>query len=289
MDLFKPVDLWLNDPRVIRHQGAYYCIYGSGPYPVPANDHQLSYRMARSSDLIRWDDLGVVIAPVEHTGWDDLSIWTPGFLWHANEWYMYYTALSSAEDGRIQRIGLATSTDLEHWRRGRDPVIVPDPRYYEIDWQTSLGYGHVAWRDPAFYWHDGHQCWYGYITARVNKGVGDKRGCIGLVCSKDLLHWKNLPPAYSPQLDAYFEVPQLLEFGRKYVLLFGDKMTGSPRVSYRVSDDPLYWTSEPPIPLIGGPGGVEYSGWAVADAEGGYDFIHLVYDWTDGNYRAEQN
>ena len=45
---------------------------------------------------------------------------------------MFYTGTSSAEGGLVQRIGLATSSDLITWTKHPDnPVMVADSRWYE--------------------------------------------------------------------------------------------------------------------------------------------------------------
>jgi beta-fructofuranosidase len=59
--------------------------------------------------------------------------------------YMLYTALCRAEAGRVQRVGLAVSDDLETWVKEPGPIIEAAAPHYRTD---RDGAPWVAWRDP---------------------------------------------------------------------------------------------------------------------------------------------
>src|SRR5262252_4259852 len=71
---------------------------------------------AIGSDLRSWRLVADALVPADGPSWDDLATWTgsvvPG---PDGRWYMYYTGVSRAEQGLVQRIGLATSDDLLTW------------------------------------------------------------------------------------------------------------------------------------------------------------------------------
>ena len=64
-------------------------------------------------------------------------------------WRMFYTGLARQEAGRVQRVGLAVSEDLYHWRKIDEgfPLCVAGS-YYESS--VDEGRRWVSFRDPFF-------------------------------------------------------------------------------------------------------------------------------------------
>jgi len=242
-----------------------------------------------SDDLVSWARQPGGISRGAKGAWDDKDICTSGFFHWQGTFYALYTGRTNAEDGRVQRIGLATSTDGRHFKRHPDnPVLVADARWYETDYRDSPGYGNVAWRDPAIWRNPSDGWFYAYITARLNGGPGRKRGCIAVARSKNLIDWQCLPPCYAPGLEHYHEVPQLLQWKEgQYVLFFGCKRGGFTHMRYVCGPDPLRFDSTDPGRLFLGSRvmasgrGMEYSSWVVPRASG-FDVVHLVYEWQNG-------
>ena len=88
---------------------------------------------AVSTDLLAWTLLPDALRPGPVGSWDDLAIWTGSIICADGRWHMLYTGVSRAENGRVQRIGLATSTDLVNWEKHpANPLIEADPRWYEV-------------------------------------------------------------------------------------------------------------------------------------------------------------
>jgi hypothetical protein len=278
MELYAQPAKWLNDPRLLYHNGVFHLFHLQGPrdYPKPPYEEMAH---ATSTDLLNWQAGDLLLTPGKSGSWDDHAIWTSGYIFHEGAFYTLYTGLCEAEGGRIQRLGLATSTDLKTWQRHpANPVLEADPRYYEADPDQSPSYNHVAWRDPWLLRHPEDGLFYAFITARLNSGPGEKRGCIALARSEDLVEWECLPPAYAPGTEIYHEVPEVFPWEGRWVLLFGSKDEGLS-MKHIVSDDPLDWDSEDlGKVLIGGPGLMEYSATTVLSGNG-RDAVHLVYEW----------
>ncbi len=101
---------------------------------------------------------------------------------HAGRWHMLYSAISRAEDGAVQRVGLATSEDLVSWVR-EGLVLEADPRWYEVRRSGPRGPGWsdawVHWRDPWVHPDPDGDGFHMLLCARAAEGPLDARGVIG--------------------------------------------------------------------------------------------------------------
>jgi len=224
---------------------------------------------AVSQDLINWVVLPDALKPSPSPAWDDFTTWTGSILQHKGLWHLFYTGSSNEEKGLIQRIGLATSTDLLHWKKySPNPLIEADPRWYEM---LDSGLWHdQAWRDPWVFWHENQ--FYALITARANFGPADQRGVIAQARSSDLIHWEVLPPLTAPGEFGQMEVPQLVNIQGGYYLLFScdaehlsqqriKRLGGNTGTYYLYAESPLgpfRFLSDQP--LLGDKIGTNYSG-----------------------------
>lgn len=174
---------------------------------------------AVSTDLSRWEVLPDALAPGPPGSWDDSTTWTGSIIRHEGVWHMLYTGTSRAEEGRVQRIGLATSTDLTHWERhGAKPVLEADPRWYEL-LDLDIWFDQ-AWRDPWVFRDPADGWFHAYLSARADHGDPHERGVVGHARSRDLITWEVLPPVAHPGGFGELEVPQLIEHGGRWYLLF---------------------------------------------------------------------
>jgi beta-fructofuranosidase len=175
---------------------------------------------AVSTDLRSWRLVADALLPADGPGWDDLATWTGSVVRGPDRrWYMFYTGVSRAEQGLVQRIGLATSDDLLIWRRWRtQPLLEPDPRWYETLDLTS--WYEQAWRDPWVYPDPSGHGWHMLITARSNEGPATGRGVIGHATSSDLMTWTVRPPLSAPAGFGHLEVPQVTVVNGQSLLLF---------------------------------------------------------------------
>jgi beta-fructofuranosidase len=238
--------------------------------------------------------------PAEVDSWDNIATWTGSVLQHAGLWYLFYTSQRRAEQGLIQRIGVATSRDSIRWTTHPDnPVIEADPRWYELlDRQVWFD---QAWRDPWVFQHPQTGDFHALITARANHGPADERGVIGHARSVDLLHWEVLPPVTEPGDFGQLEVPQLTQIESRYYLLFSTvasttstrrmQRLGQPAVSgthYLMADQPLgpfhYLTDEF---LVGNPITCYYAGKLIKDPDGECQFMAWLESTPTGAFAGE--
>jgi beta-fructofuranosidase len=176
---------------------------------------------AVSTDLRSWTLVADALVPSDAPAFDDLAIWTgsvarePG-----GAWRMVFTGASRSDDGLIQRIGTATSTDLMTWEReSASPIAELDPRWYErlgdSDWHDQ------AWRDPWLMADPDGRGWHLLVTARSADGPVDDRGVVGHAWSPDLETWETRPPLSAPGAGfGQLEVCQVEVVDGRPVLLF---------------------------------------------------------------------
>jgi beta-fructofuranosidase len=165
---------------------------------------------AVSDDGLTWRELPAALRTGDPGDCDDDQIWTMSVTERGGTYYMLYTALAKAEGGLVQRTALATSTDLIGWTKHPDnPVGQADPRWYEADQRDS---GRVSWRDPKPILVRGPEdpdgTYFATVNGREKDGPLPRRGCVGLLASKDLVRWEPRPPLFAPRRFWDLECPQ---------------------------------------------------------------------------------
>lgn len=212
-------DKWVWDFWLAEHAGLHHLFYLQAPRSIVDPDLRhwnVSVGHAVSSDMIHWEIRPDALAPSKHEAWDDYTTWTGSIIEHDGLWHMFYTGTSRAEAGMVQRVGVAVSSDLDHWERCDGPLIEADPRWYEHlepDWHD------VAWRDPWVF-ADESGLFHVFITARTRTGDRFDRGCIAHAKSRDLRSWEVCPPVTTPGGFGQLEVPQLLRHDDTWFLVF---------------------------------------------------------------------
>lgn len=174
---------------------------------------------ATSRDLKTWEHKGTTFTPAEAPAWDDYTTWT-GSVVRGDDavWHLFYTGTSRAEDGLKQRIGHATSTDLQNWTRVGDGLALDIDNRYEA---FSPGHWHdQAMRDP-WVMRDPEGGWMMFFTAR-EPGVEEPNagGVIGFATSQDLTRWTLQDPVYDGGTFGQMEVPQVFEVAGRWYCLF---------------------------------------------------------------------
>lgn len=273
--MFIPKDKYLWDFWIIEHRGIYHLFYLQAPkdLPDPEQRHGVAtVGHAISEDLKFWEEVGTALEPGPPGTWDDRAIWTGSVIEHKGAFYTLYTGTSKAEEGKIERIGLAISTDLIHWEKHpANPVLEADPRWYEVTPSTSP-FNEVAWRDPYVLKERGQFC--AFITARRKIGNRRWRGCIGLAKSTDLTSWQIYPPIKVFAKFAQMEVPQVITQRGHVFLLFSARAEWAQSQNLQVTGtfysvaDTVLGPFSKTSPLLANSGGTFYGGKIIRDPFG---------------------
>jgi beta-fructofuranosidase len=253
-------DHWIWDSWVA-HDGEHHHLFflrASRALHDPERRHlRATIGHARSTDLRTWELLPDALVPADSPAWDDQATWTGSVVRGPDGlWRMFYTGVSRAERGLVQRVGVATSTDLTTWHRvGDGRLLEADPRWYEqLDLDAWID---EAWRDPYVVADPAGDGWHMLLTARVREGDAQGRGVIGHATSPDLERWQVQPPLTAPAGFGQLEVPQVVTVDGLPVLVFScwpDRMSAERRAQ------------EPKGGVWSVPGATLLGPWDLADA-----------------------
>jgi predicted GH43/DUF377 family glycosyl hydrolase len=232
------------DFSLVRADSMYHIFYHTILPSTPSSTQGDTIWHAASPDLRRWDVRGPVLTATPGK-WDQGALWAPCVVRddENDRWVMLYTG----SDPRMnQRIGLATSVDLEQWTRLDGPVITPDTTQYV--WSSNADWSNF--RDPFLYRADG--LWHVLITALMNM-EGHAVGVLYHATSPDLLTWTDVGPLFandSANASRVLESPQYHVIGNWHHLLFGEFY--QPGITLLSATDPANWTMNNRVTLDSG-------------------------------------
>ncbi len=205
----------IGDVDVLFHDGQFHLFH----LVLPNHDF---IAHAVSDDGLNWRRVKNALFVGEPGSWDDDMLWTMHVSADPDEagrWRMFYTGLSRREYGRVQRVGLATSTDLLHWEKQDHngyPVEITGEHY-----ESSVDEGRqwVSFRDPFFFRDPGSGRRVLLSAARVKNGPLVRRGCVGLASEIEPGKFEFAAPLHHPRLYDDVEVPNLFQIDGRYFLL----------------------------------------------------------------------
>lgn len=246
---------------------------------------------AVSDDLHTWHEVRDALIASDQQAFDDFTTWTGSIVKDpAGVWRMFYTGTSRAENAIVQRVGVATSTDLYTWTKtGSEALCEADPRWYEkFDGES---WPDEAWRDPWVF-ADGDE-WHMLVTARAKDGDPDDRGVIGHATSPDLETWTVQPPLSQPGAGfGHLEVPQVAQIDGREVLLFSSLHGELTRARREAGERGGVWSV--PVDRTTGPYDVSkatrltdeslYAGRLLQDRDGAWWLFAFDHVDTDGAF-----
>ncbi|MBT8090294.1 MAG: glycosyl hydrolase [Gammaproteobacteria bacterium] len=203
----------IGDVDVVVHDGEYHLFH----LTLPNHDY-IAHAVSR--DGLHWRRVKNALFISDPPAWDDDMLWTMHVSrdpYQPGSWRMFYTGLSMEERGRVQRLGLAVSDDLYHWRKvnqGAFPLEAKSPHYEST---VDEGRHWVSFRDPCFFEQDGNGCLV--VSARVPQGPIIRRGCVALLKETAANQFELQAPLFHPMRYDDLEVPSLVRLRDRYYLI----------------------------------------------------------------------
>ena len=216
-------DWEIGDVDVFIHDGVYHLFH----LIIPNHDY---IAHAVSEDGMSWKRVKNALFVGDPGTWDDDMLWTMHVAQVGGEFQMFYTGLRRSDRGKSQKIGLATSRDLIHWRKSEDfglPLKAADP-YYETQLDSPREW--ASFRDPFYFRFEQDQ--YLLICARSKEGPPSRRGCVGLAKFENGT-FKLKPTLLFPRMYDDIECPCICQMAGRFYLI------GSIREDIKVR----YWFS----------------------------------------------
>lgn len=224
-------DHWLWDHWIADDGERYHLFFlrASRALHDPQRRHfNASMGHAVSTDARTWTLMPDALVHSDGPAFDDKAIWTGSTVVQPDGTLrVFYTGISHAEAGMVQRVGWADSTDGVTFERACAEPVTADGRWYQT-WNPAYSHDE-AWRDPFVFEHEGR--WHMLVTARAKDVDVKHSGVIGHAVSDDLDHWEVLPPLTEPGAPfGQLEVSQSREVDGRHLLVFccGQDMQAEP-------------------------------------------------------------
>lgn len=213
-------DFWLADDGVRYH--VFFLRASRALLDADRRHRRAGIGHAVSHDLRDWTLLPDALVHADPPAFDDTATWTGSVVRDpSGGWRMFYTGISRAENGQVQRIGSAYSDDLTSWNRVPTQPLEADSRWYGKHGFDSGLLLHEAWRDPWVYPDAEGNGWHMLITACASAGDKHDRGVIGHATSPDLRRWTVRPPLSRPGAGfGHMEVMQVEVVDGRPVIIF---------------------------------------------------------------------
>lgn len=223
--MYRPHTLFsdIGDVEILEHEGKLHMFH----LVIPNRD---LIAHCVSEDGLTWQELPAAISAGAPGAPDDDMIRTISVTPCNGRFYMMYAGCSRRDGGRVERICMAVSDDLNAWEK------IPEcsgmgayPRIYESE---EIAGDCVNWRDPKPYYENG--VYYCVVCARKRDGAFLRKGCVALMTSRDMLHWEYQEPLFLPGAYYTVECPQIYRIKDRYYLIGSIMEDGSQR--YWVAD-----------------------------------------------------
>jgi len=138
---------------------------------------------------------------------------------------IYYLFYTMRDRFRSEKIGLATSTDLEHFTEyENNPVFDLDKALFIVREKGER----TDCRDLFVIYDKERKKYFGYFVAMANIQDRGELGVVGVIESTDLLHWEKQKIVYIPEFNGIVEVPNVFKMdGKWYMTLMTSSQYGA--------------------------------------------------------------
>lgn len=201
---------YIGDSWYYLHNSEAHCFFLTAPETIPVAERWNHWDIghAVSTDLRRWEYVGLALEKGEPGSWDSQKLATGSIVFHARRFWMAYTGIENVGGYWIPRTGMAVSDDLYHWRKVESkPTTQPDGIVYSSG--SRAANVSQSWRDPFLMQIEG--TFFQYICARPSDDSA--AGAVELASSSDLQQWSLKPPVVVQPFARELEVPQVYRIG----------------------------------------------------------------------------
>lgn len=201
-DYFALPNTRAKDFAIVQKDGLWHIVAINAPIdPPPGSPYSPGLEQATSRDLLHWTDGGVAI-PVGAPGtWDSFDTWAPSIVESQGTYYLYYTGVQLVNNVWVQKIGLATSTDLVTWTKsGANPVFDCSQTPWQY-WDPTVNNGYSTdCRDPYVIRDEANGRWLMFYNGRLQNDQHQHQvpqpaywiqqpAVVGMAASTDLINW----------------------------------------------------------------------------------------------------
>ncbi|MBI1798293.1 MAG: family 43 glycosylhydrolase [Candidatus Eisenbacteria bacterium] len=192
--MIPPAPYWPKDFSLVKKDGVYHLFYIRRNVNLPAAETENDFGHAESYDLVHWTQRPPVLA-TRDSSWDNAHVWAPSVVLRDSVYWMFYCGVTGQSGfyNSYQRIGVATSTDLENWNRLDAPVFSCD----QVPWAfcDSLN-ALTGFRDPFVMPDPGTPGnWLMYYTANADSDSTNM--VVGVASSSgDFTQWSDVKPLW---------------------------------------------------------------------------------------------
>ncbi len=259
---FQRAGEYFKDYYVFKEGDTFHLFYNFG-HAGPVQDwrgagNENAFGHATSKDLRHWKHHPSILPAVPGT-WEGMAVSAPSVVKHDGVYYMVYTGFDDRWVG-MQTIGLATGTDLFHWRRHPGNPVYRAPKA----WAKTNPKGWENCRDAHILRYEDEFLMYTMVETKQGEGA------IALASSEDAVNWKDLGPALITFEQP--ESPRVFEHDGTYYMFAS---SGYGRVLFKSKDPkstaweqvPFNWPANSPEAKKHHYLGI-WSGWEVVEYEG---------------------
>lgn len=228
------------DFSIVQKDGVWHIVVINAPVDAPPAGQPYSpgLQQATSYDLEHWTNGGTAIPVGPDGSWDSFDTWAPSIIESGGTYYLYYTGVQLIGNAWVQKIGLATSTDLSTWTKyDSNPIFDCSQNSWQY-WNLSDPYGAgTDCRDPYVVRDEPNNRWVMFYNGRLNNPDHSYEvptpaywlatpAVVGMATSTDLIHWTDAG-FVSSTASYQAESPHIIQHDGTYNLVFTSNCTFS--------------------------------------------------------------
>jgi len=207
---YRPKNAWVGDVIPYYENGEFKLFYLHGWRDNYREGMERGWHLISTKDFINFQEDGAC----------KIEGGTGHILKVDDTYHMFYCIFPPGQ----QLVCHAISDDLKSWKEIPEHTFTADDQIYELS----------DWRDPYVFWNEEEGKYWLLLAARA-KSTSNRKGCVALLSSTDLVTWEYREPLYLPNLHVgALECPDIFKMGDWWYLIYSS-YTGRFATFYRMS------------------------------------------------------